>query len=157
MERKKLSDLLGDNDRERLAKLWDETPPATDFGTLPAGEYIARVIDGTCRTAKTGNTGYKLTFQVLEGEYAERRFWHDLWLTEAALPMAKQALTKLGVTSLGQLDQPLPRGITCRVQLTLRRDDDGREHNRVRSFEVIGVDQPARDPFAPADEKEAAA
>ena len=157
MERKKLSDLLTDNDRKRLAKAWDTTQAATDFGTLPAGEYVAHVVDGAFMTAKTGTPGYKLTFRVLEGEYAGRRVWHDLWLTEAAMPMAKRDLAKLGVTSLDQLDKPLPRGIRCRVRLALRRDDDGREHNQVRSFEVIGIDQPEQSPFAPADEKEDAA
>ena len=34
---------------------------------------------------------------------------------------------------------------------TLRRDDDGGEYNRVRSFEVLGIDKPEQDPFAPKD------
>jgi hypothetical protein len=157
MERKKLSDLFEDNDRERLAKAWDKTQAATDFGALPAGEYVARVVEGSFMTAKTGTPGYKLAFQVLEGKYAGRRVWHDLWLTEAAMPMTKRDLAKLDVISLDQLDKPLPRGIRCRVLLALRRDDDGREYNRVRSFEVIGIDTPERDPFAPADKEETAA
>lgn len=37
----------------------------------------------------------------------------------------------------------------CRVKLALRRYDDGNEYNRVRSFEVIGIDPPDVDPFAP--------
>jgi len=86
---------------------------------------------------------------VLEGDYAERRFWLDVWLTEAALPMAKRDLGKLGVTSLAQLEQPLPAGIRCRVKLAVRKDDDGNEFNRVRSFEVVGLDEPEPDAFAP--------
>ena len=31
----------------------------------------------------------------------------------------------------------------------MRRDDDGNERNRVKSFEVIGLDEPEADPFAP--------
>jgi hypothetical protein len=73
------------------------------------------------------------------------------------MPMSKRDLSKLGVTSVDQLDNPLPRGIRCKVRLALRRDDDGREYNRVRSFEVINIDKPERDPFAPAEEKEVAA
>jgi len=157
MERRKLSDLFGEQDRERLAQAFDKTQAATDLVPLPAGEYIAHVVEGTFVVAKTGTRGYKLTFQVLEGEHTGRRVWQDLWLTPAAMPMTKRDLAKLGVTSLGQLDQPLPRGIRCRVQLALRRDDGGREHNRVRSFEVIGIDRPERDPFAPAAEEGIAA
>ena len=53
--------------------------------------------------------------------------------------------------TLEQLEQPLPQGIRCRVKLALRKDDDGSEFNRVRRFEVIGVDKPEADAFAPAD------
>lgn len=148
-ERKKLSDILHGSDRDKLAKAWTEAKAADDFSPLPSGEYVAIITDGACATAKSGTLGYKLSFQVCEGEHAGRRFWHDIWLTEAAMSMAKRDLGKLGIQDLDQLDRPLPVGIRCRVKLTLRKDDSGAEFNRVRAFEVIGIDPP--DPFAPAD------
>jgi hypothetical protein len=151
-ERKKLSDILRNSDRENLDKAWAEARTANEFGALPGGEYIARIIEGTASTAKTGTHGYKLTFQVLEGEHSGRRFWHDVWLTPAAMPMAKRDLGKLGVTSLDQLDNPLPPRIRCRVKLALRKDDDANEYNRVHSFEVLGIDPPEHDAFAPCEE-----
>lgn len=103
-------------------------------------------------TGRTNGTpGYKLTFKVLEGDHAGRQFWHDIWLTPAALPMAKRDLGKLAVTDLEQLERPLPPGIRCAVKLALRRDDDGSEYNRVRRFDVLGIDEPERDAFAPDD------
>lgn len=72
--------------------------------------------------------------------------------TEAALPMSKHDLGKLGVTNFEQLDQPLPQGIRVKAKLALRRDDDGTEYNRIRAFEVLGIDEPERDAFAPKDE-----
>ena len=123
------------------------------FAPLPSGEYLARIINGELTTSRRNTTpGYKLTFRVLEGEYAGRQIWHDIWLTEAALPMSKRDLAKLCVTSLDQLDQPLPPGIRCKVKLTLRKDDDGSEFNRVRRFDVIGIDEPEQDTFAPVDD-----
>jgi hypothetical protein len=101
--------------------------------------------------AANARTLYKLTHKVIEGEYTGRRFWQDIWLTPAALPMAKRDLAKFGVQSLDQLEQPLPKYIRCRVKLGKRRDDDGNEYNRVRSFEVLGIDEPERDPYAPSD------
>ncbi len=86
---------------------------------------------------------------MLEGDHQGRQFWHDVWLTPAALPMAKRDLGKLGVTALEQLERPLPPGIRCKVKLALRKDDDGTEYNRVKRFEVVGIDAPEADAFAP--------
>jgi hypothetical protein len=52
--------------------------------------------------------------------------------------------------ALEQLELPLPPGIRCKAKLSLRKDDDGGEHNRVRSFDVLGIDKPEDDDFAPA-------
>lgn len=152
MNRKSLLDILREGDRQNLARAWGDTQAAEDFAPLPAGEYVARIIGGELFTSRTkGTAGYKLTFKVVEGAYQGRQFWHDIWLTLPALPMAKRDLAKLGVTALEQLERPLPPGIRCRVKLALRQNDDGTEYNRVRSFEVIGIDPPEQDAFAPAD------
>jgi hypothetical protein len=148
----KLQDILRDGAAERLRQSWDSTAAAGELAPLPPGEYTAHIIAGTLETARTrGTPGYKLTFRVCEGEYTGRQFWHDIWLTEAALPMAKRDLAKLGVTSLDQLDHPLPRGIRCRCKLVLRRGDDGAEFNKLRTFAVVGIDAPEADAFAPPD------
>jgi hypothetical protein len=65
--------------------------------------------------------------------------------------MAKRDLAKLGVTALEQLERPLPQGIRCKVKLVLRRDDDGTETNKVKRFDVLGIDLPDVDAFAPVD------
>jgi hypothetical protein len=148
--RRKLSDIL-DGGRETLQKAWDNTAPAADFAPLPAGTYVARVLSGELVTAKSGTPGYKLCFRVLEGEHTGRQFWYDVWLTPAALPMAKRDLGKLGITLLEQLEQPLPPGIRAKCKVAVRQDDDGTEYNRVRSFDVLGID-PVDDPdFGPSN------
>jgi len=152
VNRRRLSDILQADDRSVLADAWNRTEAAEDFAPLPSGEYIAHVIVGEPTESRTGTPAYKLTFRVAEGEHVGRRFWHDVWLTEAAMPMAKRDLGKLGITSLEQLDGPLPPGIRCRVKLALRRNDDGAEYNRVRRFDVVGIDEPKQDPFAPSDD-----
>lgn len=146
----KLSDILRNGDGDNLRRAWGDTQAAEDFAPLPAGDYTAHIIGGELFTGRTNGTpGYKLTFRVLDGEHAGRQFWHDVWLTAAALPMAKRDLAKIGVTALEQLEQPLPPGIRCSVKLALRKDDDGAEYNRVRRLEVEGIDEPERDAFAP--------
>ena len=150
MVAKKLTDILGVSSGNNFRDLWNSTPAADDFGVLPPGEYVAKIISGELESSRTKATpGYKLTFVVLEGEFTGRRFWHDVWLTGPALPMTKLALGKLGIVDLTHLEQPLPAVFVCRVKLTVRQDDDGTERNRVRSFEVIRVETPEVDPFHP--------
>ncbi len=97
MTRKSLSDILRNGDRESLSRAWGETKAAEDFAPLPSGEYVARIVGGELFTSKTkGTPCYKLTFRVLEGDTPGRQFWHDVWLTPAALPMAKRDLASSG-------------------------------------------------------------
>jgi hypothetical protein len=151
-ERKRLSDILPRADRENLARLWDATKPADDLGLLPAGEYSCRVLDGTLSTAKTGTSGYKITFEIIDGPHAGRRIWHDIWISPAAMSMAKRDLEKIGVTHFDQLDSPVPTGILATVRLVVRKEDDETQRNRVRDFRVTGVEADEPAPFAPTTE-----
>jgi Protein of unknown function (DUF669) len=150
--RKRLADILHQHgDRESLKQAWDRTEAVGDFEPLPGGEYTCRVISGEPFNARQkGTPGYKLAFEVTEGEHADRRVWHDLWLTPQALPMSKRDLAKLGITTLEQLDDPLPSGILAKVRVAVRKDDDGNQFNRIKSFDVIGVE--AADAFEPPEE-----
>jgi hypothetical protein len=150
-ERKRLSDILQQNgDRENLSSLWKTTAAAAELAPLPTGEYTFRVLTGELFRAKTGTPGYKLTLEVIEGDLTGRRAWADFWLTPAALPMTKRDLAKIGVTSLEQLEQPLPPGILIKGRLTIRTDDDGKESNRLVRFECVGIEP--GDPFEPKDD-----
>ncbi|MFM7136921.1 MAG: DUF669 domain-containing protein [Planctomycetota bacterium] len=149
--RKSLVDVLnGGASREELARQFAEAEAAGDMLPLPRGTYRCRVADGELVTSKSGTPGYTLTFTVDDGEHKGRRLWHTSWLTEAAMPMTKRDLAKLGVTSLDMLDRPLPAGIVTDVKVALRVDDDGTERNRVMSFDVVEVltDPTADDEFA---------
>lgn len=152
-ERRKLGDILRGSDRDALAKKWKETEAAEDLAPLPPGEYLFRVLSGELFNAKSGTAGYKITLGVVEGEHEGRRAWHDIWLTPAALAMAKRDLGKLGVTDLEQLERPLPAGILIRAKIALRKNDEGTEHNRVVRFEPAGIEQ--GDAFEPTPEGEA--
>ena len=149
-ERKKLTDILRGSARDALAKQWKDTEAAKDLGPLPPGEFVFRILSGELSTSKQGTPGFKMTLEVTEGEFEGRCVWHDFWLTPAALPMTKRDLAKIGVQNLEQLEQPLPPGILVKLKLALRKDDQGNDHNRVRSFEPIGIEK--GDAFEPTDE-----
>ena len=146
----KLSDILnghGGNFNDQ----WDATQAAGDFGVVPRGEYICHVTKGELESSRSKSTpGYKVEFTILDGEFKRRKLWLDCWLTPAALPQSKRDLGKLGITSPVMMEQPLPRWIRCKVQAVIRKDDDGIERNRVQKFEVVGIDKPEADPFAPS-------
>lgn len=147
----RLSDILNGSGGN-FSNIWDSTAAAGEFGPLPPGEYECDVSRGELETSRSkGTPGYKIEFTVRDGEFRGRKFWVDCWLTAAALPATKRDLGKLGITSLDQLERPLPRGIVASVKAVLRRDDDGTERNRVQRFAVLRIEPPEVDPFAPAD------
>lgn len=148
-ERKKLSDILRNPDRERLEQAWRTTKPAVDLKPLPAGTYHCVIAKGELFNALTGTPGYKLTFEVLDGEYAGRLIWLDFWLTDAALAFALRDLRKIGIESFDQLERPLPDGLVASVRVVLRQHDNGAEFNRVRRFDLVAMESQAPDPFAP--------
>lgn len=152
----KLSDILADGGFADFNNSWNLTEAAGEFEPLPAGKYVCRLESGELDNSSKGTPCYKLTFLVLKGpddgtDYNGRKLFHDLWLTPAALPMSKRDLAKLGIDSPERMEQPLPPGIRCLVRVALRRGDDRLAHNRVRSFEVTGIDPPEPDAFAPAE------
>ena len=146
--RKSLVDVLGGNGRADLARAFDEAEAADDMRPLPAGTYRCRLTSGELTAAKSGTPGYATTFTVADGEHKGRKLWHTVWLTPAAMPLAKRDLLKLGITSLDMLERPLPAGFVCDVKVVVRADDDGMERNHVRSFVVVEV---VADPTADAD------
>ncbi len=140
--RKKLADILPKTDRERLGRDWDSTDAAVDLKPLPSGEYRCSIASGELFNAKSGTPGYKLKLVVVEGEHADRVVWHDVWLSEAALPMAKRDLGELGIASQEQLERPLPDGIVVGAKVALRKNEDGTEYNRVNRLDVVGIETP---------------
>jgi hypothetical protein len=151
MPRKSLSDILQGDQRARLQAAWDTAKPADELTPLPKGEYVAALESTESFQAKTGTAGFKLTFRVVEGPCAGRKCWYDVWLTEAAASMTLRDLSKLGINHVEQLDQPTPQGIVCTVKVVVRKNDDGGEFTKVKSFDVLRIEPPTSDPFAPAN------
>ena len=94
-------------------------------------------------SGRTNSTpSYQLTFKIVLGDFVGRYIWHNCWLTPAALPQTKRDLAKIGITEMAELEKPLPQFIRCNCKVALRKDDDGKERNRLVTFEFIGIDEP---------------
>jgi hypothetical protein len=148
-ERKRLSDILSEGQKKSYFAGWQTVKAASDF-IVPRGEYIAALVEGYAHTAKTGTPGFKLVFEIADGEHAGRKVFHDLWLTEAAKPQTKRDLDELGITDPErQLDAPVPQGIVVALTITVQKDDDGLERNRVRRIKFLRVEP--GDAYSPKD------
>jgi hypothetical protein len=111
------------------------------------------VADGRRAETATGTESYNVTFMVIDGEYAGRKMWMDLWLTDRALAMTKRDAAKLQITRPEQLDAPPPSGIIAEVRVGLRDDGNGRQFNRVIGFTIV-EEAPAPGVFSPDPDEE---
>jgi hypothetical protein len=158
--RKPLTNILpgGGASSDDIFDRFDTAEAADDFGPLPKGVYVALAVGGRLDKARTGTDCYTVEFRVTEGEYAGRRLWMTKYFTPAALPYTKRDLAKLGIDSKTKLGQPFPANrFVCKLTVALRRDDDGTERNEIKNLEVVRVQEPEADPYAPADDEPPAA
>lgn len=152
----KLSDILRQQGRlDDINSGW-QSGIAPEDDVLPKGNYVADIVKGDAYESAGGHLAYKFTFEVAEGEFQGRRFWHDVYFSAKAERRALRDVAKLGVPVEGTkgetfaaLDRPLPAVFRCNVKLVVRRDDDGNENNEVRRFDVVEVIKPEPDAFAP--------
>jgi hypothetical protein len=144
----------GGNNDDDIFDRFDAAQPAGDFGPLPPGVYVALATGGELTEARTGTKGYRVTFRVVEGEYAGRRLWLEKYFTPAAMPYTKRDLGKLGIDSRAKLARPFPANrMVCRLTVTRRRSDGGAGWNEIRRLEVIRFEQPAAAPPGPPDDE----
>ena len=57
----------------------NQVKPTTDFVPLPAGKYLAVIVESEFKPTKSGNGSYlELTFEVIDGEHKGRKLWARL-------------------------------------------------------------------------------
>jgi hypothetical protein len=149
--------------------------PAESIGPIPAGVYVAQVIESDVQPLKSGNgRALKLTLQILQGQYANRKVWAQLNIQHSnaeAERIAQQQLSALchavGKPRLNDTTELHMKPVQIRVKI--RKDATGQyeDRNEVTGFEAVvggavprpgipaGV--PAATPQAPAAPAGAAA
>jgi len=115
--------------------------PSTVFDPIPAGKYLAAIIDSKMKPTKSGKGHYlELTFQILEGEFKGRQVWARLNLDNPNAQTVKIARGELSaicraVGVMAPNDSTdlhnLPLVITVRCK---KRLDTGEITNEVRGF-----------------------
>lgn len=152
-ERKPLAGILPGNSLiEDIFDRFETAEAADEFGPLPKGTYLAVAISVEMSEAKTGNKGYKIGFRVTEGDHLNRRLWRTWYFTDSAMAYTKRDLAKFGITGKAQLQQAFPRDrFVCKLFVTERKLDDGTKANEIKSFEIVRVQEPEVNPFAPQE------
>ncbi len=73
-----------------------EVEPVMALEAVPAGKYIAVIVDSEIKQTKSGNGNYlELTFEITEGEYKGRKVWSRLNIDNPSADAVKLARGEL--------------------------------------------------------------
>lgn len=142
-----------------------QVAPQESLSPIPAGVYVAHIIDSEVRPLKSGmGQALALTFEVLDGSYRGRKVFTQLnvqhrgsaeaeRIAQAQLSALCHATGVLKLTDSVQLHMK-----PVRIRVKVRRDETGQygDRNEVTGYEAAaGVTlppgaAPAAAPFAPA-------
>jgi hypothetical protein len=110
-----------------------QVEPSTGKDPIPAGKYVAAIVESAMKPTKSGNGQYlELVYQVIDGDHKGRKVWsrHNLvhpnptavQIARAELSAVCRAVGVMAPKASAELhDQPL----TITVTVTKRSDGDG--------------------------------
>lgn len=119
--------------------------PQQTFTPIPAGAYIATIIDSEVKQTQKGGTMAVFTLQVADGEFAGRKLFARINVRNPS-PQAEQ----IGQSQLSALchatgvlqlqDTAQVHGKFVRARVKIRKDPTGQygDQNEVSGFEAVG-------------------
>lgn len=119
-----------------------QVSPESEFSPLPAGVYVAQVVESDVKPTKSGTGHYlQLTWKVLDGQHAGRLVFDRLNIAnqnETATRIGQQQLSQLchavGVLQLQDSQQLHSR--PCRIKLVVKQDPQYGDSNEVKGYEL---------------------
>lgn len=137
----------------------NEVEPNVGMEAVPAGKYIAVIIESEIKPTKSGNGQFlELTFEIIDGEYKGRKVWSRLNIDNpnaTAVQIARGELSAIcrAVNVMQPKDSAelhnLPLEITVRCK---KRDDSDDITNEIKGYAPKGS---TSNPVAPAAQKKA--
>jgi hypothetical protein len=118
-----------------------EVEPNVTFEPVPAGKYIAVIVDSEMKQTKSGNGNYlELTFEITEGEYQGRKVWARLNIDNPNADAVKIARGELSAIcravnvmmpndSVDLHNLPLEINVKCK-----KRDDTDEISNEIKGY-----------------------
>ena len=120
----------------------NDVDPNVGFEPIPAGKYLALIVDSTTKQTKNGAGEYlQLEFEIVDGPYKGRKVWERLTLrhpNETTVKIAKANLSAIcrAVGVMKPNDSVELHGIPLTVVVGLKkREDNGEMTNVVKAFE----------------------
>ncbi len=115
--------------------------PADELEPIPAGKYVAVITDSEMKPTKAGSGSYlQLTFQIVEGDFANRLFWVRLNLDNpnaTAVEIARRELSAIcrSVGVLVPTDSADLHNLPCCIHVRVkRRNDTGELQNEIKGY-----------------------
>jgi hypothetical protein len=119
----------------------NQVEPSTSFDPIPAGKYLAAIIDSKMKPTKSGQGEYlELTFQLLDGELKGRQLWARLNLNNPnaqAVKIARGELSSIcrAVGVLTPRDSSELHGLPLVISVRCKkRPDTGEISNEIRGY-----------------------
>lgn len=118
---------------------------------LPPGEYIVQATEGSVVRKDNGDAMIKLTFEIMDGDYSNRKLWTNLNIRHSnpiAQRIATEELTELWRDAMGGAGNPpsvenlLWKPVKVKVAVE-KRKDTGENQNRIKRYMPASGGAPA--------------
>jgi len=132
----------------------DQSAPEEEIGPVPAGTYIAAIVESDYKANKNNNGMIlKLTYQILQGEYKGRKIFENLNLeheNRQASVIARKSLNSIGMAvGVNQIrDSALLHNIPMQIEVGFVPAKDGYDaQNKIKKHSSLNGSE-AKSPAA---------
>ena len=132
-----------------------QVAPQQSSGPLPAGVYLAHIVESDVQPLKSGNgEGLKLTFEIIDGQLKGRKVWENLNIrhtSEDTQRIAQSQLSALchAVNVIKLMDTAALHFKPVRINVTVREAvGQYKASNNIKGYEAAGggISAPATAP-----------
>jgi len=135
-----------------------QVAPQASSGPLPAGVYLAHIVESDVQPLKSGNgEGLKLTFEIIDGQFKGRKVWENLNIRHSSEDTQRIAQSQLSalchaVNVIKLMDTAALHFKPVRINVTVREAvGQYKASNNIKGYEAAGggISAPAAAPTAP--------
>jgi hypothetical protein len=120
--------------------------PQASTGPLPAGVYLAHIVESDVQPLKSGNgEGLKLTFEIIDGQLKGRKVWENLNIRHSSEDTQRIAQSQLSalchaVNVIKLMDTAALHFKPVRINVTVREAvGQYKASNNIKGYEAVGA------------------